>query len=426
MIAARYSLIALLLWLTPGWAVGKSVSYVSSRDVLVGFSPGNGAQVETIRLWVSRDGGQSWQAETPKRVSERTLRHTVPEDGWYGFYVVLENAAGSSAEPPTSGSEPHVRVVVDTVAPTLQLHAGSSQMKVAGGETLTVRLSLIDENQGEAGARVFYRTCEEGSWTDGGLARLRESELKWRVPEVLAGCVDLRLVATDLAGNRSSDELRGVQIDSPSHGLTAKPSVVVDDAAADTPDVDAAATELSGPIDPTSVEPALARMPTAVEQKELAHLRRLARRYLAERRYPLAAERLRSALVLSPNDADLMVDLGSVLYRSGQFDQADARFGAALEMAPDHTGALEGLALVAATQKRYSHASTHLEQLLRLRPESAGTWLRYGDIQHKLGNKAEALKAWNRVMGLDEPEKAVRVEAEKRLKYFGPQRRTQP
>ncbi|MCK4340209.1 MAG: hypothetical protein KAY37_00615 [Phycisphaerae bacterium] len=57
-----------------------------------------------------------------------------------------------------------------------------------------------------------------------------------------------------------------------------------------------------------------------------------------------------------------------------EFSTANAaqdRFQAAVDGLPDHIGALEGLALVAATKKRYPVAREHLRHLLRLRPESS-------------------------------------------------------
>jgi len=407
MIAARTSLILMAAALAAESAGAGPLRYVNSRQLLLSFSADNEAAVETVDVWASRDGGKTWQSIAAERFGTSSLRCEVDEDGWYGFYLVLRNAAGASADPPRPGSEPHLRVIVDTVPPTLQVHAHAEALAPVAGQPLNIRLSLIDEHLGDTGIRVFYRPAGTNEWTDGGLAVVSESRISWTVPERLAGQFDLRLAATDRAGNRSIDELAGVVVRAPQQPTTAP------------------ATEPLGADEPTDTEapsptPELPAVPTMAEQEHLVHLRALAQRLLAERRFPLAADRFEEALRIAPGDADMLVDLGSALYWSGRYDDADNRFAAALEGQPDHVGALDGLALVAATQKRYSHARTHLERLLALLPESAVHWRRYGDVQHRLGNKAAALEAWARILDLDHADPTVRAEAQKRLDYFGP------
>ena len=383
------------------------LEYISSRQVLLTFSSDNDAPVKAVDLWASRDGGKTWQAKSTDRIGQNTLRYTTSEDGWHGFFLILRNSAGTSAQPPQSGHEPHLRVMIDTVAPTLQIHDITSPMPATPGELLTIRLSLIDKHLGEAGIRIFYRTQSGHEWTDGGVVTVTDAEIAWRMPENVSGPFDLRLVATDLAGNRSIAELTDISVKITSDSTT-EPTASNEDIQQNKP-----------PLDPV-IEPPTPKQPTVAEQKNLEHLRRLAARFQAEGRYSLAAARLEDALQISPDDADLLVDLGSALYWSRRYDEAETNFGSALKTFPDHLGALEGLALVAATEKRYSHAHAYLRHLLRLKPESAKNWLSYGDIEHKLGNKTQALEAWQRVLGLDETDKKLRNHAEKRLKYFGP------
>ena len=104
-------------------APGDETRYVSSRDVLLSFASDAAAPIDEVELWVSSDGGESWRAQPAERVGARSLRYVAAADGCFGFYLVLTNGAGSSAEAPKSGSAPHLRVIVDTSAPTFQLHA---------------------------------------------------------------------------------------------------------------------------------------------------------------------------------------------------------------------------------------------------------------------------------------------------------------
>jgi tetratricopeptide (TPR) repeat protein len=144
---------------------------------------------------------------------------------------------------------------------------------------------------------------------------------------------------------------------------------------------------------------------------------------MGEGRYSLAAARFEDAVGFAPRDADLLARLGTALYRAGRHDEAGARFREALGTNADHAGALEGLALVAVTQKQYAQAREYMRQLQRLEPKSGSVWLRSGDIEHRLGNTPQALDAWRRVLAVAEADKDLREKAQRRLDYFGPQRR---
>ncbi len=381
--------------------------YVASRRVVLAYAAANDAPVEQIDVWVTRDGGKTWNTAAVERCGRQAVCYAAPEDGWYGFYLVLKNAAGVSADPPAGGAEPHTRIVVDTQPPTLQLHTGPEPVRITPGEPFRMRLSLIDEHLGSRPVRVFYRTDAAAAWVNGGPAMVDGVEMSWPVPRNVPEQLDLRVVATDRAGNRAVEDRANV---------TSRPPAQV----TDTNPVPAPETQLAADISPAP------QPPPAVDLERLNQLRRQAALEMAQGRYPQAAETLEQAAGVSPSEPDLLTDLGESLYAAGRHDDADRRFAAAVAAAPDHTRALEGLALVAATQKRYSQAAAHLEHLLRLKPESAETWLHYGDVEHKLGDRSRALEAWGRVLNLRDSEPAVRESAERRLKYFGPPGRVQP
>jgi TolA-binding protein len=214
------------------------------------------------------------------------------------------------------------------------------------------------------------------------------------LPNCGAQAVDLRLVAADLAGNVSSADLLRVPL----------------------PEIQADRPPETQPATPVpSTEPA----PPAPVPAEAEHLRKLARDFTAEGRFSLAAARLEDAVALAPRDADLLVELGTALYHAGRYDDAADRLHAALSAQPDHGGALDGLALVAATQRQYPQAREYLLQLQRLRPDSGLMWLRSGDIEHRLGNTAPARAAWRKVLNAADADDSVRAGARRRLAYFG-------
>jgi len=393
---------------------GDEVRYVPSQQMLLSLATDNPRAITSIELWVTANGGQVWRCEPTERAGDILLRFRAPTDGRFGFFVILGSDAGPSAQSPPAGIAPQVECVVDTVPPTLQLHAAEVDADRADRQ-LRLRVSVLDENLGPSGLRVFYRASANGAWRDGGTAALAGNEINWRVPSGVAGILDIRVTATDLAGNRAWDEIQAVHVPADDEenalGRDSLAEPTTQPASDETPVASVTRAE------PTQ---------TSTSFNQVERLKRLAQRHMAERQYSLAAARLEDAARLAPQDGDVLVDLASALYQSGRYADAEARLAAAVQAAPDHLRAVEGLALVAATQRRYPAAREHLLHLLRLEPGSAVTWLRYGDIEHRLGNVEQAAAAWRRVLELQDPDGAVRDKAAKRLKYFAPDRRRQP
>jgi len=396
--------------------------YVNSPSIVLAYHATEASGQTRARLWVSRDQGATWAPAENVRSYRSALRYRSAGDGKYWFYIVLENDAGRSADPPVPGSRPHAIVVVDTARPTLQISAAEPAHTPDGNRAIRLRLCLVEENLGPAAVRVFYRVAADEPWRDGGPLRVTEGAATWEPPPEVGQQVDLRLVATDLAGNRAVDEVCGLTLPAalPSEARLAGSTPT----RAPEPEVAPVEPFTVSPVPalgPTTQVPAEAATQPALEiQSQLDRLRRLAARYLAEGRLSLAEARLAEARQLAPDNPAVLVDLGSLLFRARNYDEADRAFQEALAAAPDHVQALEGLALVAATQRRYPEAREYLKRLLRLEPDSGRYWLRYGDVLHLLGNSSEAFQAWERVLRLGTADQKLRAKANKRLELFRP------
>ncbi len=383
--------------------------HLASRQVILTYHTDGPSDGVEAALWVSTDGGRTWASAAVAPNSKAALCYEAPADGQYDFYIVLKNAAGTSAEPPQAGSKPTATVVVDTVPPLLQIHDTSTAATPDGGSAVVFKVSLVEEHLSGSGVRVFYRT-NSAAWHDGGAASFAAESLTWTVPPDLGPIADLRVVATDLAGNSASADLHKFSLPAhPPQSADEPPSSTAQPPGASSP---APETRPSAPDTP----------PTPASTADLRRLRELASRFAGEGQYSLAAARLEDALRLAPQDADVLTDLGNVLFRLSRYQDADARFQTAAQASPDHAGALEGLALVAATEKRYPDAREHLLHLLRVQPASGENWLRYGDIEHQIGNMTQAHDAWEHVLRIPAAPADTRAKAQRRLDYFQPGR----
>lgn len=413
-------------------ALPRPPQYINSHALILSFQPASPVEIDDVHVWVCADDRKAWTKANIVRTGETAVRFQAPQDGKYSFYIVLENEGGCSTDVPAIGTEPHATAVVDTTPPTMQIHKAREITLPDGDPCVRLNVSLVEENLGEAGARLFHRANSDDGWQDGGIAIFADGIINWRPPPEIPSEFDLRLAVTDLAGNRAFDEIRGVSIDRPAADA-APPAASVDPTAAETAPPDVVENVVIHSLAPVTVAPAPpvtiadqpapppATQPLRNADEHSQRLREQAARYLAQGHFSLAGARLLEALELAPEDPDLQVDLGSVLYRTHQYEEARRRFRSALDLSPDHLGAIEGLALVAATQNRYPQARSHLQHLLRLSPQSGEHWLHYGDIEHLLGNAAEAGTAWEKVLTLERADKTIRENAKKRLRLFGQQ-----
>jgi tetratricopeptide (TPR) repeat protein len=114
----------------------------------------------------------------------------------------------------------------------------------------------------------------------------------------------------------------------------------------------------------------------------------------------------RAALALRPQSAALRVNLGHVLLRHGQLDEAAACYDEALRLWPDQPRVHVGLGLLARAQGRLPEALTRFREAIRLSPSYANAHYYLGDTLKDQGQLADALAAY---------EEAIRVTPDKAL-----------
>ncbi len=413
--------LAKLLFVLPAAAPGDdpvprtSASYVASRTVSL-TAASDGQPIDDIEVWLARDAEPDWKAVEAKREGDRGVLFKVPADGRYRVFLILKNRAGASSDPPTASTRAHTELVVDTTAPTLQIH----DVFAVGGPASrigTVRLSAVEENQAQGGLRVFYRPVgSDQEWTDGGSLQQGGQMWTWSIPASASGRLSLRFVMTDRAGNRARADWNALDVSAvvPAVASTT-PSTKTDD----WPDLYVESTTGDGsPRPPTAVDVTNAASdPLAAGVVSVEALRQRAREHLASNEVPLALARLADAIELEPENPELLVDLGEALFKAGRHEDATKQFEAVLARNPRHERALEQLALTLATRRQFPEARERLLVLIQIQPENADHWLHYGDVEYRLGNAAVALRAWRRV--LDVPGTAIiRQQAQRRLRHF--------
>jgi hypothetical protein len=162
-------------------------------------------------LYVKRDGELNWRkiegihsAGTPAGKNGEALRRTLavdlPEDGVYGFFLVVYSGAGLCKQEPRAGDAPQMRVEVDTTLPQAKLWgpAPSPHRK----DTLLLKWEATDNRLGDRPITLEWAENKDGPWQHvGGPQVPNTGSLDWVIPANVPPRVYLRLTVRDVAGN---------------------------------------------------------------------------------------------------------------------------------------------------------------------------------------------------------------------------------
>jgi hypothetical protein len=119
------------------------VIYHNSRAFRIPFNiePEERARIKEVLLCVSEDRGQTWKPVVSRTTPDkRALAYRAPQDGEYWFAVQTLDTEGKLYPPTNSAIEPKMKVIVDTVPPTILLAANGRR-----GSLASVRWEVRDD-----------------------------------------------------------------------------------------------------------------------------------------------------------------------------------------------------------------------------------------------------------------------------------------
>ena len=153
-----------------------------------------------VELWGTRDGGQTWQSfgRDPKGQSPMVV--TVPEEGIYGFQMMLQNGNGAS-RPPLSGDVPRTWIGIDCTKPVgritpAQQGAGRDADKLFISWEASDNRALADKP-----ISLSYSDRPGGPWTTIAAGLENTGQYAWPLKSNLPQRLYLRLEVRDAAGN---------------------------------------------------------------------------------------------------------------------------------------------------------------------------------------------------------------------------------
>lgn len=154
-----------------------------------------------VKLYLSQDGGQTWNQIADAKPEVQYFNYHAPADGEYWFCMRTIDEQGAAR--PEGPYQPELRVIVDTQNPTI--HSLAAGLRADG--TATAVWQASDANLSNNQPQLQYRTLVGNEWQDatGGTVTSPapgyvQGQATWQVP---AGTTSIwvRLAIRDLAGN---------------------------------------------------------------------------------------------------------------------------------------------------------------------------------------------------------------------------------
>ncbi|RME41585.1 MAG: tetratricopeptide repeat protein, partial [Planctomycetota bacterium] len=134
--------------------------------------------------------------------------------------------------------------------------------------------------------------------------------------------------------------------------------------------------------------------------------------------YRGAIGRLRAVVRLDPTAVGAFVDMGDLLYRIGDLDDALSAYQLALDQVPTLRSALRGAARIYRRRNDHASAARLLRTILRHDPNDAEVWLNLGDVAVFQGDEALARECYTRAAQLDPQATRIVKEAKRRLQLM--------
>jgi len=269
-----------------------TVAYAAKED--------EGARIESVRAYVSTDGGATWSEAAADTDGVSPLLWRAGQSGKYGMLLAGTDRAGNAAPAPAPGADPQLTFEV-RVGPKVKLFTFDTVGFYKGGSSEPVRWEVKGEGLGERCVTLEYSLDDGETWKLVAKDQPPSCEFSWTLPRADTEKALVRVTARNEAGEVGrAVSGRQFTIDS-----TPPRAVVRFDTSAEEAPAPLA-VEKPPPMNiPELPEPGRAE-PEAITR---------AREHLAARRYDQAIEALGSFLRRAPGSVRANILLGQALAR---------------------------------------------------------------------------------------------------------------
>lgn len=156
---------------------------------------------EEVHLHVSPDRGGRWDLYDKVKPDRGSFVFRAPHDGEYWFSIRSVDRQGIVT--PSGAFTPGLKVIVDTLAPRLDVTAE----RLSAGE-LSAQWQIVDPSLKPDSLKIEYRTDDTGEWEELAASQARITEGRSTLtgdgvwwPQNAPGPITLRIQVSDQAGN---------------------------------------------------------------------------------------------------------------------------------------------------------------------------------------------------------------------------------
>ena len=149
--------------------------------------------IAKVELWMTRDGGRTWQSIGLDNDNRSPFRTTVDGEGVYGYRMTVQSGNGLGGRPPQSGDLPEVWIGVDLTRPSARLISAE-----AGSGDREGRLLFATRQMMRCWPTSRLRCCAARSPAAHG-PRLRRD---WRIWANIAGASIVPCQTASISGSR--------------------------------------------------------------------------------------------------------------------------------------------------------------------------------------------------------------------------------
>ncbi len=163
--------------------------------------------VRRVELWQTRDTGRTWQPVAVDDDNRSPIIVEPPEEGIYGYRIVVESGNGLAGPPPQSGDVAEIWIGVDWTRPTAELTSAIYGSGRKAGE-LEVHWQAEDARLARRPVSLLFSDTPGGPWSPIASGLPNNGVYHWRVDSRIPKEIYLRLEVRDEAGNMAAHELQ--------------------------------------------------------------------------------------------------------------------------------------------------------------------------------------------------------------------------
>ncbi|MFC1586666.1 tetratricopeptide repeat protein [Planctomycetota bacterium] len=395
--------------------------------------------IKYIELWYTPDYGRTWKYYGRDQDKKSPIFFTAPDDGVYGFYLIVENNAGYRlGKRPASGMRPPEKSVtlVDTAAPFVQLISPRGGEYWKSWERNFVEYKAFDNNLARIDLYVSFDAGKNWELHTRGL----KNTGKFRLPtddqrgKFHSKNLRVKIFATDEVGNWCSEESEDnftVDMQTPEIDIS-DIQVNSGNAATDTGDTQPADAG-DGKNKPTgqsgeagkergieNVKTGNQTVPDYMLEADKAYARGIA--FRATKQYDKARTMFERALEIDDRNHEAWYEIGYIYLKQGDLENARDYIERAIlfERNPIYYA---GLGKIYFQQQDWANALINLHKVSELAPMKAGSialdakWY-INVIYTRQQDYISASRILEELIRIDDPPSHYRGPAKKRLAQF--------